>query len=105
MVKKLRPALVLMATVMPVLDGLHATRQILKSFPATNVLMLSSYSDDAYVEAAISAGAMGYLLKETSAETVCPAIRQVHKGKSFFSPSIPRSLRNRNRKRISAWCT
>jgi two-component system, NarL family, nitrate/nitrite response regulator NarL len=95
MVKELHPALVLMATVMPVLDGLHATRQILKSFPATNVLMLSSYSDDAYVEAAISAGAMGYLLKQTSAETVCPAIRQVHKGRSFFSPSIPRGLRKR----------
>src|SRR5580700_9642090 len=52
MVKKLRPALVLMDVAMPLLNGLQATCQILKAFPATKVLMLSAHCDDAYVEGA-----------------------------------------------------
>src|ERR1700687_2172243 len=59
MVKKLRPALVLMDVAMPLLNGLQATCQILKAFPATKVLMLSAHSDDAYVEDATNSGAMG----------------------------------------------
>ena len=98
MVKKLHPALVLMDMTMPLLNGLEATCQILKAVPATKVLMLSAHSDDAYVEEAINSGAMGYLVKQTSADTVCPAIREVQKGNTFFSPSIPMRLRKRNRK-------
>ena len=62
LVKKLRPALVLMDVAMPLLNGLQAARQILKATPATKVLMLSAHSDDAYVEEATNSGAMGYLL-------------------------------------------
>ena len=98
MVKKLRPALVLMDLVMPVLNGLEATRQILKAAFATKVLMLSAHSDDAYVQEAMNAGAMGYLIKHTSAARVCPALREVHKGNTYFSPSIPSRLRKPNRK-------
>ncbi len=90
LVKKLRPALVLMDVNMPLLNGLQATRQILKAVPATIVLMLSSYNDDAYIEEAINSGAMGYLIKYTAAGCVCHAIREVHKGRSFFSPSVPK---------------
>ena len=89
LVKKLHPALVLMDVAMPLLNGLQATFQILKDVPATLVLMLSSHGDDVYVEAAINSGAMGYLIKQTSADSVCQAIREVHKGNTFFSPSIP----------------
>jgi len=96
MAKKLRPALVLMDIAMPLLNGLQATRQILKAAPATKVLMLSAHSDDAYVEEATNSGAMGYLLKQTSADSVCSAIREVQKGNTFFSPSIPSRLRKRN---------
>ena len=99
MVKKLRPALVLMDVTMPLLNGLQATCQILKAFPATKVLMLSAHSDEAYIVEAINSGAMGYLIKQTSADNVCPAIREVHKGNTFFSPSIPRRLHKRNRKK------
>jgi DNA-binding NarL/FixJ family response regulator len=88
MVKKLRPAVVLMDIAMPLLNGLEATRQILKEFPATKVLMLSAHSDDAYVSSATESGAVGFLLKQTSAHDVCRAIREVQKGKTFFSPSI-----------------
>ena len=92
MVKKLRPDVVLMDIAMPLLNGLEATRQLLKAFPATKVLMLSAHSDDAYVKDATESGARGFLLKQTSAHDVCRAIREVHKGKMFFSPSISKRL-------------
>ncbi len=99
MVKKLRPALVLMDVTMPLLNGLQATCQILKAVLATKVLMLSAHSDEAYIVEAVNSGAMGYLIKQTSADTVCHAIREVQKGKTFFSPSIPKRLHKRNRKK------
>jgi DNA-binding NarL/FixJ family response regulator len=92
LVKKLRPDVVLMDIAMPLLNGLEATRQVLKAFPATKVLMLSAHSDDAYVKDATESGARGFLLKQTSAHDVCRAIREVHKGKTFFSPSISKRL-------------
>ena len=98
MVKKLHPVLVLMDLAMPMLNGLQATRQILQAVPATKVLMLTAHNDDAYVEAATDSGAMGYLLKQTAAESVCLAIREVQSGKTFFSPSIPSRLQKRKRK-------
>ena len=88
--KKLRPEVVLMDIAMPHLNGLEATRQILKAVPTTKVLMLSAHSDDAYVKNATDSGAMGFLLKQTSAHDVCRAIREVYAGKTFFSPSIAR---------------
>ena len=97
MVKKLRPALVLMDVTMPLLNGLQATCQILKAFPATKVLMLSAHSDEAYIANAVNSGAMGYLIKQTSSNNVCHAIREVQKGNTFFSPSIPIRLHKRKR--------
>jgi len=88
--KKLRPAVVLMDIAMPLLNGLEATRQVLKAVPTTKVLMLSAHSDDAYVKNATDSGAVGFLLKQTSAHDVCRAIREIQKGKTFFSPSIAR---------------
>ena len=86
--KKLHPAVVLMDIAMPLLNGLEATRQLLKLLPATRVLMLSAHSDDAYIQSATESGAAGFLLKQTSAHEVCQAIREVNMGKTFFSPSI-----------------
>jgi DNA-binding NarL/FixJ family response regulator len=96
MAKKLRPDVVLMDIAMPQLNGLEATRQLHKLLPATKVLMLSAHNDDAYVKNAIDSGAVGFLLKQTSAHDVCRAIREVHQGKTFFSPSIDRHFKRLN---------
>jgi len=87
--KKLRPDVVLMDIAMPMLNGLEATRQVLKAVPATKVLMLSAHNDDAYVKNATESGAAGFLLKQTSAHDVCQAIREVQKGKHFTAPPFP----------------
>ncbi len=94
--KKFRPAVVLMDIAMPLLNGLEAMRQILKALPATRVLMLSAHNDDAYVANATESGAAGFLLKQTSAHDVCRAIRQVQKGKKFFSPAVSKRLDHLN---------
>jgi DNA-binding NarL/FixJ family response regulator len=73
---------------MPRLNGLEATRQLLKVLPAAKVLILSAHSDDEYVKNATESGAAGFLLKQTSSHDVCLAIREIQKGKTFFSPSI-----------------
>jgi DNA-binding NarL/FixJ family response regulator len=90
--KKLRPAVVVMDIAMPLLNGLEATRQILKELSGAKVLILSAHSDDAYVEQVIALGAVGYVLKQTSAHVLSEAVREVHKGGTYFSPSIARHL-------------
>jgi len=92
--KKLRPAVVVMDIAMPLLNGLEATRQILKAVPGAKVLILSAHSDDAYVEQVIALGAAGYLLKQTSAHVLSQAVREVQKGNTFFCPAIARRLHN-----------
>jgi len=93
--RELLPAVVVMDIAMPLLNGLEATRQILKMLPATKVLVLSAHDDDAYVEQVTELGAAGYLVKQTSALVLAKAIREAHKGKTYFSPSIFRRLRDR----------
>jgi len=97
----LRPDVVLMDIAMPVLNGVEATRQILKVNPAAKILILSAYSDDEYVERVTTAGAAGFLEKQTSAEILTKAIHEVANGKTFFSPAIAKRLaagRNRSMK-------
>jgi len=92
LIEKLLPDVVLMDIAMPLLNGVEATRQILKLAPATRVLILSAHSDDEYVLQVIEAGAAGYLLKQTAANTLVMAIREAHRGGTYFSRSISKRL-------------
>jgi DNA-binding NarL/FixJ family response regulator len=95
--KKLMPDVAVMDVAMPVLNGLEATRQIAQALPSTKVLVLSSYSDDDYVQKLTEAGAAGYLVKHTAANDLIKGIRETHKGKAFFSASVAKRLRDRSR--------
>jgi len=100
--KKTPPDVVVMDVAMPLLNGCEAPRQILKSLPMTKVLVLSSYGDDECVEQLMQAGASGYLLKQTAANDLLKAIREVKNGNSFFSPVIARRLREHCRDAFSS---
>ena len=83
--QKLRPSVIVMDIAMPLLNGLEATRQILKVSPAARIILLSAHSNQAYVERAVELGAKGYLLKRNSLETVAKMIREVYEGRTAFT--------------------
>ena len=98
---KIRPDVVVMDIAMPLMNGLEATRQILKDSPETKVLILSAHNDDLYVDRATSSGAAGYLIKQTSAHFLSEAIRDVHQGKTFFSPDITKRIQKRRKESLN----
>ncbi|WP_413171488.1 response regulator [Anabaena azotica] len=92
LVQELQPDVVLMDIRMPIMDGVAATKTIQTRFPATKVLVLTTFDDDQYIKAALQNGAMGYLLKDTPSEELAVAIRAVNKGFSQLSPGIVKKL-------------
>jgi DNA-binding NarL/FixJ family response regulator len=97
--RTLRPDVIVMDIAMPVLNGLEATRQILAADPGARVIILSAHSDDAYIERMSAAGVAGFLEKQTSADMLTHAIREVMEGRTYFSPSIARRLNPTNQPR------
>jgi DNA-binding NarL/FixJ family response regulator len=100
--RKMNPDVVVMDVAMPLLNGLEATRQILKNQPGTKVLVLTSYGDDDCVEQLMQAGAVGYLIKQTAANDLLKAIREVYRGNAFFSPAIAKRLRDQCREAFTS---
>jgi DNA-binding NarL/FixJ family response regulator len=92
LVRELKPDIVVMDVNMPNLDGIEATRKILEVAPETKVLALSSYSGKPFVEQMLKAGAVGYLLKQTSPEELVHAIHALMNDKGYISGDITNVL-------------
>lgn len=90
--EELQPDIVLMDIGMPNLNGIEATAQIGKRLPAIKVIILSMHSDEEFLLRALTAGAKGFLLKESGDTDLERAVRAVAQGKSFFSPAIQQTL-------------
>jgi NarL family two-component system response regulator LiaR len=89
---ELRPDIILLDMVMPEKDGLAAISDIKRDNPEAHILVLTSFSDDDKVFPAIKAGALGYLLKNSSPQTLLKAILDVHRGEPSMSPAVAKKL-------------
>jgi DNA-binding NarL/FixJ family response regulator len=87
-VAALRPHVVLMDLRMPVLNGVEATRRLRAAYPDVRVVALTTFDDDEDVFEALRVGALGYLLKDVSADRLIEAIRAAARGESFLQPSV-----------------
>jgi len=86
------PDVVLMDLLMPVLDGINATREIRSRWPAVEVVAMTSFAEEAKVRGALEAGAAGYLLKDADADEVARAIRAAVAGQMHLDPAVARLL-------------
>jgi len=108
-VRRLLPDVVLMDLEMPEMNGIEATRQIRALSPRTQVIVLTSFSDNERVFPSIKAGAIGYLLKDVSPDDLVKAVQAAHRGETQLHPEVARKLineySNRDEKRASAGLT
>ncbi len=94
---ELQPDVVLMDLIMPELDGAAATQAIRSQWPAIQVVVLTSFKEDDLVQGALRAGAIGYLLKNTSANDLAAAIRMAAAGRPALAPEAAQALIQSNR--------
>jgi NarL family two-component system response regulator LiaR len=93
--ERTQPDVVLMDLVMPGSDGATATREILARCPSARVLVLTSFSDDASIESALNAGAIGYLMKNVTGDELVAAIRDASVGRPTLAPEATEALMHR----------
>lgn len=91
-VRALKPDVILLDMLMPRKDGLGAIHDIMIQNPEARILVLTSFAEDEKVFPAIKAGALGYLLKDSSPQELLQAIRNVHRGEASLHPTIARKL-------------
>ncbi len=90
--KKFKPDVLVMDIAMPLLNGFGAAQQVLAMLPATKIIILSAHSEDPYIQRVLAVGASGFLIKQSSAQCLSKAIREVMKGNTYFSPSIAKRI-------------
>jgi len=90
--EELKPDIVIMDIGMPQLNGIDAAARIVHRDPRVGVVILSMHSDEGYIIRSLSAGAKGYLLKDSAEEDLVQAVRTVASGRPFFSPKITQTL-------------
>jgi NarL family two-component system response regulator LiaR len=90
--KELKPDVILMDLVMPVMDGATTTQHILEKYPEMKVLALTSFKEKDLVQGALRAGAIGYLLKNVGADELANAIRSAFAGKPTLAPEAAQAL-------------
>lgn len=90
--EQLRPDVVLMDLVMPIMDGAAATQAIREQWPEIQVVALTSFPEENLVQGALRAGALSYLLKNVSADELAHAIRAAHRGRSTLAPEAAQAL-------------
>ncbi|MFE4964519.1 response regulator [Streptomyces sp. NPDC056660] len=98
LVERLAPDVALLDLRMPVLDGVAATTEIVALPPAARVLILTTYDTDVEIERAVEAGAVGYLLKDTTREQLADAIRSAARGETVLAPKVAERLVARMRR-------
>lgn len=98
---ELRPDISILDIAMPLLNGIDATRQIVKRWPEARILMLSMHATEPYITRSLQAGAKGYLLKDAAGKDLIRAVSTVAAGKAFFSRVIADSMLEEYVKRVS----
>lgn len=90
--QRLKPDVILMDLLMPGLDGIEATIRICQQNPAARVLIITSFAEDERVISAIQAGAMGYMIKDSTPQELEQAIHAIYAGESYLPPNIARKV-------------
>jgi NarL family two-component system response regulator LiaR len=90
--ERMRPDVILMDLLMPRMDGASATRAIREHYPHIQVLILTSFNENNLVQDALKAGAIGYLLKNVTAEELANAVRAAYRGRATLAPEAAQTL-------------
>lgn len=94
MAESLRPDIMIIDISLPLLNGLEVTRRVRRSVPECKILVLTMHENEMYVSQILRTGASGYLVKKTAVSELILAIKAVHQGKAYFSPSISKMVLN-----------